>query len=153
MPGRALVLDANIIVRAVLGQRVRGVLELHSESISFFIPDVAFQEALEHLPSIVAARGGDPRRLTELFNALSTFVKIVGPEVYGELEAVARKRLQHRDIDDWPIPATALALIVRSGLKTRTSSAAESPHGPPDPWKVTFGSSAPDTQARLPDEE
>ena len=32
MPGKALVLDANILIRAVLGQRVRRVLESHADA-------------------------------------------------------------------------------------------------------------------------
>jgi len=35
MPSRALVVDANILVRAVLGKRVRAVIEAHAESASF----------------------------------------------------------------------------------------------------------------------
>jgi len=37
--------DANILIRAVLGRRVREVLEAHAESVSFFIPEVAYCEA------------------------------------------------------------------------------------------------------------
>ncbi len=45
MEGRALVLDANILIRAVLGNRVRRILEAHADDISFFIPDSAYAEA------------------------------------------------------------------------------------------------------------
>jgi hypothetical protein len=40
-----LVVDANILVRAVLGKRVRGVIEAHAESVSFFVAEVAYAEA------------------------------------------------------------------------------------------------------------
>jgi predicted nucleic acid-binding protein len=43
-------------------------------------------------------------------HALSGLVKLIGPETYGEFEAVARERLGRRDPDDWPILAAALAL-------------------------------------------
>jgi hypothetical protein len=36
MASKALVLDANILIRAVLGQRVRRILESYAESVSFF---------------------------------------------------------------------------------------------------------------------
>jgi predicted nucleic acid-binding protein len=39
MERRALVLDANILIRAVLGQRVRRILEAHAADISFFVPE------------------------------------------------------------------------------------------------------------------
>lgn len=53
MERKALVLDANILIRAVLGQRVRRVLEAHAESISFFVPETALVEAEEHLAALV----------------------------------------------------------------------------------------------------
>jgi hypothetical protein len=38
MPGKALVIDANILVRAVLGRRVREIIETHTEQASFLFP-------------------------------------------------------------------------------------------------------------------
>jgi len=35
-----LVLDANILIRAVLGRRVRGIIETYAEQVRFFTPDV-----------------------------------------------------------------------------------------------------------------
>ena len=87
MPSRALVLDANILIRAVPGQRVRRILEAHADSIAFFIPETAYAEAEEHLAGLV-----------------------VSPDLYGGFEAEARKRLGTRDPDDWPIFAAALAI-------------------------------------------
>jgi predicted nucleic acid-binding protein len=62
MQGKALVLDANILIRAVLGQRVRRILETHAENISFFVPEAAYTEAEEHLGALVVRRGGDPAK-------------------------------------------------------------------------------------------
>jgi hypothetical protein len=62
MPGKALVVDANILVRAVLGRRVREIIETYAEQASFFVPEVAYSEAEEHLPALVIKRGGDPIR-------------------------------------------------------------------------------------------
>ena len=62
MPGKALVVDANILVRAALGTRVRSVIEAHASQVSFFVPDVAYAEAEEHLPVLVVKRGGDPEK-------------------------------------------------------------------------------------------
>ena len=42
MASRALVLDANILIRAVLGQRVRRIIEDHAEQVSFFVPQLAY---------------------------------------------------------------------------------------------------------------
>lgn len=110
MPSRALVLDANILVRAVLGKRVRAVIEAYAESASFFVPEVAYAEAEEHLPTLVVRRGGDPEKALSFLHSLRSLVVVIGNEVYGELEAEARERLRGRDPEDWPILASALAL-------------------------------------------
>jgi predicted nucleic acid-binding protein len=110
MPNRALVVDANILIRAVLGKRVRAVLEAHAENVSFFMPEVAYCEAEEHLSALVAKRGGDPDKALTLLRSLGRLLERVGDEVYGDFEAEARERLEMRDQDDWPVLATALAL-------------------------------------------
>lgn len=38
-PRRGLVLDYNILMRAVLGHRVRELLERHEDSAAFYKPD------------------------------------------------------------------------------------------------------------------
>jgi predicted nucleic acid-binding protein len=89
---------------------VREVLEAHAENVSFFVPEVAYCEAEEHLAALVVKRGGDPDKALALLRSLGRLLERVGGEVYGEFEAEARERLEMRDQDDWPILATALAL-------------------------------------------
>jgi len=103
-------MDANILVRAVLGERVRAVIEAHAEEVSFFLPEVAYAEAEEHLATLVVKRGGDPKKALSLLRSLRSLVVLIGSEVYGELETEARERLGARDPEDWPILASALAL-------------------------------------------
>ena len=110
MPRKALVLDANILIRAVLGQRVRRIFEVHAESISFFLPETAYAEAEEHLASLVVKRGGDPAKALAALKAMAALATIVSDDVYRDFEAEARKRLGTRDPEDWPILAAALAL-------------------------------------------
>ncbi len=110
MPNRALVVDANILVRAVLGKRVREVMEAHAENVSFFVPEAAYGEAEEHIAALVVKRGGDADKALALLRSLGRLLERVGDEVYGDFEAEARERLEMRDQDDWPILATALAL-------------------------------------------
>jgi hypothetical protein len=62
MQRKTLVLDANILIRAGLGQWVRRVLEVHADSISFFLPETVYSEGEEHLAALVVKRGGDPQR-------------------------------------------------------------------------------------------
>lgn len=110
MPRKALVLDANILIRAVLGQRVRRILEIHADSISFFLPEAAYAEAEEHLTALVVKRNGNTSTALRALRAMAALVTIVGDELYGDYEHEARKRLGARDPEDWPILAAALAL-------------------------------------------
>ena len=110
MECRALVSDANILIRAVLGNRVRRILETHADSISFFVPESAYAEAEEHLAALVVKRGGDPAKGLALLRSLAALGTIVSQDIYGDFEAEARKRLDVRDPEDWPILAAALAL-------------------------------------------
>ena len=48
-----LVLDANILIRAVLGSRVLALLRKYADQVEFLAPDTAFQEAREHLGELV----------------------------------------------------------------------------------------------------
>ena len=110
MPSRALVVDANILVRAVLGRRVREVIEAYAGEVLFFVSEPAYAEAEEHLAVLVTKRGGDPEKALALLRILSGLLELIGSEVYGEFEAEARVRLGQRDPEDWPTLAAALAL-------------------------------------------
>jgi len=110
MSRRVVVLDANILIRAVLGQRVRRILETHVDSVSFFVPETAYAEAEEHLAALTIKRGGDPERVLAVLRAIVELGTVAGLDLYRSFEAEARKRLGARDPDDWPILATALAL-------------------------------------------
>jgi predicted nucleic acid-binding protein len=110
MPSRSLVVDANILVRAVLGNRVREAIVSFAGTVSFFVPEVAYAEAEEHLATLVIKRGGDPEKALALLHSLGRLVTLIGVESYGKFEAAARERLGSRDPDDWPILASALAL-------------------------------------------
>ena len=93
MPGKALVVDANILVRAVLGRRVREVIETYAEEVSFFMPDVVLAEAEEHLPALISQHGGDSEKALRLLRTLAGLIEVIGSDVYGEFEAEARERL------------------------------------------------------------
>jgi predicted nucleic acid-binding protein len=56
MPSKALVVDANILVRAVLGRRVRDVIAANAGNVSFFVPEAAFAEAEEHVAALAVKR-------------------------------------------------------------------------------------------------
>lgn len=59
MNGRAIVLDANILIRAVLGKRVRELILDNAGTVKFLTPDVAYADARKYLPPILKNRGVD----------------------------------------------------------------------------------------------
>jgi predicted nucleic acid-binding protein len=57
---KGLVLDANILLRAVFGQRVRELLETYEEEVGFYSPDVCFEDARKYIPDISRTSQGRP---------------------------------------------------------------------------------------------
>jgi predicted nucleic acid-binding protein len=158
MPNRTLIVDANILVRAVLGKRIREVIEAYAEHVSFVVPEVAFAEAEEHLPVLVIKRGNDPEKALTFLHTLGRLVEVIGSDVYGEFEAQARERRGQGDPEDWPVLAAALALgcpiwteytdFFGCGVATWTSSTVRmatsrsfhaAPHGPRTTFSATIG--------------
>jgi len=82
-----VVLDANILIRAVLGQRVRAIVETHFAKTTFFAPDTAFAEAKKHLPGILLKRGIDPETALRVLDELMAVIGCVDREIYGPLGA------------------------------------------------------------------
>ncbi|MBI4212729.1 MAG: nucleotide-binding protein [Chloroflexi bacterium] len=112
---KLLVLDANILIRAVLGRRVLSLLEAYVSRVHFLAPEVAYAEASTHLPAILASRALPQERVATLLEQgvlprLPMLVTPVPHEAYADLEPEARRRLQRRDEADWPIVALALLL-------------------------------------------
>jgi len=57
---KGLVLDANILLRAVLGQRVLELLEAFEDTVAFYSPDVCFDDARKYIPDVSSRRRIDP---------------------------------------------------------------------------------------------
>jgi predicted nucleic acid-binding protein len=104
------VLDANILLRAVFGVRVRVLLETYEDSVSFYTPDICFRDALRYIPLITATRQLDPSPGLLVLDHLARLIEIVDRSLYEEHEAFARERMRSRDVRDWPILATSLLL-------------------------------------------
>jgi predicted nucleic acid-binding protein len=105
-----LVLDANILMRAVLGKRTRALLARYGERVEFVSPGVAFDEARRRLPQVIERRKLRGEPFMKYFDSLASIVRTVDLEDYAGFEAIARERIARRDEDDWPILAAALAL-------------------------------------------
>jgi predicted nucleic acid-binding protein len=109
---RGLVLDANILIRAALGRRVRFLLETYEDSVGFYAPDVCFDDAREYIPRVLASRGRDPQTGLAVIQNIGLLVQPWIKHCYLDFEQLARERMAARDIDDWPIVASALMLRI-----------------------------------------
>ncbi len=105
-----IVLDANILIRAVLGKRVRELIQAHAATVKFFAPDVAYADARKYLPGLLTKRGVDPISAMLVLDALERIVHPMDMEVYGGLQQQALRRIEMRDADDWPVLACAMVL-------------------------------------------
>lgn len=110
MTRRAIVIDANILIRAVLGTRACQLITEFAPNVSFFAPDTAYAEAREHLPAILQRRGISGTAVLSALDALENVVRPIEAEMYRPLEQQALARISERDPDDWPALACALML-------------------------------------------
>jgi len=106
-----IVLDANILIRAVLGRRVWQLIDTYAaQGVRFFAPDVVFEDAEKYLPLLLKKRDKPVADLSASLQYLRNIIEAVAPELYAVFESDARQRLRGRDENDWPVLATALAL-------------------------------------------
>ena len=111
-PRKELVLDANILLRAVFGTRVRQLLETYEDGAGFYSPDVCFGEAQEYTPHVAKRRGIDSSLALTVLEEVSRIVVSVDRSLYESYEKLARERMQRRDPDDWPVVAVAPMLDI-----------------------------------------
>jgi predicted nucleic acid-binding protein len=107
---RAIVLDANILIRAVLGVRVRKLVTTYAHEIQFFAPDVAYEDAVKYLPALLEKRGVPPGPAMTVLEGLTSIIRILDSEMYAGMESAALKRIGSRDADDWPVLACAMII-------------------------------------------
>lgn len=108
MSSRILVLDANILIRAALGNKVRQYLMSFSETVDFFTPDTCVEEAEKYLPMLLEKRRISTELLLEVFSHVKGLLRIIDKTIYQEHAFEAQERIKNRDLDDWPAVATAL---------------------------------------------
>ncbi len=107
---RSLVLDANILIRAVMGRRVRQLIKQYSAKVQLLAPDTAFLEAEEHLPQLCANLGLALDAAMAVYSKVCEAVQEFPAPAYSERELEARARIERRDPNDWQVLACALTL-------------------------------------------
>ena len=110
MSTKAVVLDANILIRAVLGRRVRRLIIENARTVRFFAPTVAYEDARKYLPALLKKRGVDAAGALKVLDALEVIVQPLEVDLYADFQPEALKRIAIRDAEDWPVLACALAI-------------------------------------------
>mgnify|MGYP001618389433 FL=1 len=103
-------LDANILIRAVLGSRVRNLILDNLDRSGFFTPGSCIADARHYLPDILAKRGIDPAPALEVLDMLLRHIQCIEDEWLDGHASLAQTRMGRRDPDDWPVLAAALSL-------------------------------------------
>ena len=110
MSTKAIVLDANILIRAVLGKRVREQILANADHVKFYAPSVAYADARKYLPALLEKRGIDSKVALKVLDSLESVVQSVEEDLYDGMRQAALQRISMRDADDWPVLACALTL-------------------------------------------
>ena len=110
MSNKAIVLDANILIRAVLGKRVLELILKNAATVKFFAPDVAYADARKYLPALLAKRGVQGDAALKVLDSLEIIVQSIDVELYEGMQQQALQRIAVRDADDWPVLACAMTL-------------------------------------------
>lgn len=93
-----IVLDANILIRAVLGRRVRHLLEIYARrGVRFYAPAIAFADAEKYLPRLLNKRGKSDADLPATLAYLQSLIEPVTSDTWALFEDQARRRLLGRD--------------------------------------------------------
>ena len=79
--------------------------QLHSIS-----PDVCFEDARKYIPDLASRRNLDPTFGLSVLDQIERIVEPVDRSLYEAYEEIVRVRISSRDVEDWPVVATALLL-------------------------------------------
>ena len=110
---KQLILDANILMRGVLGTRVATLIRDYATEVELITVEEAFVDVANYVPEVLARRGGDEPETQAALAKLESFrlfLQTIPPALFEPLESQARDRLKGRDEDDWPYLALALVL-------------------------------------------
>ena len=105
---KRLVLDANILIRAVLGKRVKSILNNYEREAWFGSPEFCFFEAQKQLPRILAGPAIDAG--LAMLDQLTNTVEFIDETSYRRYKIEAQERMRRRDPNDWPILAVAMLM-------------------------------------------
>ena len=103
-----ILLDANILVSAILGVQTKRVLAAAIErGVTLAIPEPQILESSRVLTEKLALT---PERAQLAIETVTAVVTPLGANFYGAKETAARQRLHQRAQSDWPVLAAALTI-------------------------------------------
>ena len=79
---RRLVLDANILIRCVLGSRARELVLTHLDEVACFTPRECFEDARQYLPDLLTKRSADPAPALAVLDDFESNIRALGEEFY-----------------------------------------------------------------------
>ena len=105
---QVIMLDANILVSAIIGVQTKRVLAAAIErGVTLGIPE---PQILESSRVLIEKLGLSPEKAQVALDAVTAVVAPLGREFYGAKEDAARQRLHQRAQSDWPVLAAALTI-------------------------------------------
>ena len=104
-----LVLDANILIRAVLGSKVLRLLTEYSGKVHFPGTGLRLRRGAGALACNSGKARNSPRPGSRTLSYLAALVQSVDRDTGQVYESPARARIGARDEDAWPVLAVALA--------------------------------------------
>lgn len=113
MTDKLIVIDANILIRAVLGIRTYSLIENNRSTVRFYTPEACYQEVTHHIPHIAQKRhlnSDQEKEALETLNGLKKLVVEVEADIYSHYKKEALTRISEQDKNDWSIVALSLAL-------------------------------------------
>lgn len=110
MQSRSLVIDANILIRAVFGNRVRTLINDYAVDVNFYAAELNVHEAERYIEILAKKRGLSADTCREAFKATLSLVQTVATDAIVDLKNSALQRIQGKDPNDWPAIAAAMRL-------------------------------------------
>ncbi|MFZ4558228.1 MAG: PIN domain-containing protein [Pseudanabaena sp.] len=107
---KTLVLDTNILIRALLGEKVPSFLNKYVNSCDFITPDNCYQELYSNLPKILQNQnlGVSISPFSEEILQLQEAIIPISEEFYIQYKNEALRRIKKRDPNDWEVVALAM---------------------------------------------
>lgn len=108
MQHKRLVIDANILIRAVLGLRVRRLITGACDRVAFYVAEANYEEAEHYLAQLAPARGISDDIWRAALDSIMAAIQLVAQDELAQVETEAKARIARRDERDWPAVAAAM---------------------------------------------